>query len=46
MRVGIIWGRRAPAGGLGEPPKQDVIRRMKVDFPHPAGGKQHVTQLA
>ena len=27
----------SPAGGLGLPPKTDVMRLMKVDLPHPVG---------
>ncbi len=28
----------SPAGGLGLPPKMDVMRRMKVDLPQPVRG--------
>jgi hypothetical protein len=28
---------RSPAGGLGEPPKMLVMRRMNVDLPQPVG---------
>ena len=31
-----------PSGGFGEPPKTEVIRRMNVDFPHPACRLEHV----
>jgi hypothetical protein len=36
-----------PVGGLGLPPKMEVMRRMKVDLPHPTGntGRSGVRQL-
>ncbi len=37
LRFSSVHSRHcAPAGGLGLPPKMEVMRRMKVDLPHPA----------
>mmetsp|Transcript_6980 Transcript_6980/g.42765 ORF Transcript_6980/g.42765 Transcript_6980/m.42765 type:complete len:119 (-) Transcript_6980:58-414(-) len=34
-----------PFGGFGSPPKMEVMRRMKVDFPHPESAASPITTV-